>query len=297
MTSYSISVNFTDFTNFPKNINFAELFQECSKFADKGHPIACNNLGYLYQNGKGTPVNYDKAFNLYSTSVELGNSYAMINLGHMYNKGQGRESDHKMALKWYLASAEKHNSHGMYELAVMRQRLEDWTDALRIYKQSCDLGNSNAMVNLGILYQYGNSTIEKNEKLAVEYFNKSVNLGNAYAMNLLAHIYKDGNKVCKVDYNKSYELFKQSIEYGNDSAIQNLSELFLKSKDPRIPQRVNLCTSIITDLMNYADTFPESKVQLENIFSKCPDALLTLMADTFIEFWKQVNSKKQKVEN
>jgi TPR repeat protein len=275
------TVNFTEYTQLPENRD--ELFELCSGHAHVNNSIAQNNLGFLHETRK--EPDYETAYNMYKKSIESQNSFAMVNLGNMFNKGLGRDENHKKAMFWYRKSAELQNSFGMYELALMHQRLEEWSKAIELYTKSASYGNSNAMVNLGLLYQQGNG-VDKSESTAIGWYEQAISLGNAYAMNIMALLYKDGSDTTPVNLNKAYELFTRSINHGNENAIQNLGELYMKSKDQRI----------VNDLMMYYEKYPSVKTQFEFLLMMHPEAFISIATDTIYELWKLVNSKKLRID-
>ena len=54
---------------------------------------AQNNLGSLYQNGRGVPKDLGKASELYLKAADQGNAAAQNNLGVLYRSGQGVPKD------------------------------------------------------------------------------------------------------------------------------------------------------------------------------------------------------------
>jgi hypothetical protein len=60
------------------------LIDWLKKESDKGNTMAQNNLGVMYNNGKGVKKDYKEAFRLYKLSADQGNEYAQVNLGYMY---------------------------------------------------------------------------------------------------------------------------------------------------------------------------------------------------------------------
>jgi TPR repeat protein len=87
--------------------------------ADKGHPVAQNNLGILYLDGKGVKQNTSEALRYLSLSAASGSSLGQNNLGGLYREGKGVPRDYSKAAQWFSASAAQGNSAAMYNLGLM----------------------------------------------------------------------------------------------------------------------------------------------------------------------------------
>ena len=64
-------------------------------------PRACNNLGSLYQYGKGVAVDYPQAVALYRRACDEHDSVGCGNLGAMYAQGLGVGRDEKLAAELF----------------------------------------------------------------------------------------------------------------------------------------------------------------------------------------------------
>jgi hypothetical protein len=73
--------------------------------ARQGNPRAQAMLGFMYENGFGTPQAYDAAIDLYVGAAERGEPTAQYLLGLMYDKGHGVERDEVIAYKWLNLAA------------------------------------------------------------------------------------------------------------------------------------------------------------------------------------------------
>jgi TPR repeat protein len=70
-----------------------------------GHFLATNNLGAIYANGFGVPVDLAEARRLYEKAAAGGVALAMDNLGNFYRAGKGVPKDFAQAKLWYEKAA------------------------------------------------------------------------------------------------------------------------------------------------------------------------------------------------
>ena len=85
----------------------------------QGNPVAQNNLGIMYLDGKGVAQNTSEAIRYLSLSAAAGSSLGQNNLGGLYRDGKGVPRDFGKAGQWFAASASQGNSAGMYNLGLM----------------------------------------------------------------------------------------------------------------------------------------------------------------------------------
>ncbi|MGB0431025.1 MAG: tetratricopeptide repeat protein [Bacteroidia bacterium] len=95
--------------------------------------------------------------------------------------------------------------------------LEEQSKAIEFYTMSSDLDNSDAMVNLGSIYEE-KGNLEK----AKEYFEKAVALRNSLAMNRLGLLHYMAWK----NYQVAHKYFLEAIEMGRNEAKINLANLY-----------------------------------------------------------------------
>lgn len=89
-------------------------------------------------------------------------------------------------------------------------------EASRQYRQSAELNNTDAMIELAIAYELGKG-VEWQPDETLRLLEKSARLGNAEAMTLLAHSYYEGNLV-KYDETKAFRWFRKAADAGNPEA-------------------------------------------------------------------------------
>src|ERR1041385_8434903 len=87
--------------------------------AVQGNPVAQNNLGVMYLDGKGVPQNMSEAVRYLSLAAAAGSSLGQNNLGGLYREGKGVPRDYVLAARWFTASAGQGNAAAMYNLGLM----------------------------------------------------------------------------------------------------------------------------------------------------------------------------------
>ena len=75
--------------------------------AKQGNAKAQNNLGYMYDKGRGVPQDYAEAARWFRLAADQGNANAQNNLGAMYDRGWGVPQDDTEAVRWYSQAAEQ----------------------------------------------------------------------------------------------------------------------------------------------------------------------------------------------
>jgi len=115
-----------------------KAFEGYKAKAEKGDPVAQNNLGNCYDNGKGVAKDEMQAVSWYRKAADQGDAFAQYNLGVCYANGEGVPKDEMQAVSWY--------------------------------RKAADQGDAFAQSNLGFAYHYGHGVI-KNEIEAYAFYN------------------------------------------------------------------------------------------------------------------------------
>ncbi len=86
--------------------DFAAALAEFRPLAEAGHPKAQNNLGIMYQYGRGIARDLAEARRWYRKAAEQGLAEAHYNLGVLYMEGEGGTREVVQAYLWLSLAAE-----------------------------------------------------------------------------------------------------------------------------------------------------------------------------------------------
>ena len=105
--------------------------------ADQGDARAQNNLGLMYQTGRGVPQDYGAAAQWFQRAAERGHVGAQSSLGNFYAAGRGVAQDDVLALMWLsLASVRGHNmAFASRNIVIQRMAPADVSAAQRLARE------------------------------------------------------------------------------------------------------------------------------------------------------------------
>lgn len=116
-------------------------------------------LGYIYECGRGVPLDYSKAAENYLAAALHGDAGAENNLGGLYQYGRGFPKDINLAFKWYSAAAQHGNATGQYNLGTFYHlgyaTPPDMVRAAGWFRASAEQGFARAQAELAVFYFRG----------------------------------------------------------------------------------------------------------------------------------------------
>ena len=116
-------------------------------------------LGYMYEKGIDTDVDYSKAIEMYDKAIDRGNPYASARKAWLYVKGRGVDEDYEKALGLVQLAAKYNNPFGLGVLGFMYQKglgiNQDFDKAVELYKRGAEQRSAFAMFRLGKMYEKG----------------------------------------------------------------------------------------------------------------------------------------------
>jgi TPR repeat protein len=148
---------------YDKDSNYGQSMKFYRQAVDMDYSAASANLGYAYEFGVGTAVDYAKAFDLYNKVLKKGDCTVCLNLGTMYDNGYGVNTDYQKAIELYNRSIDSNVNKGQ------------------------------AYANLAYMYYEGQG-VDKDPQKALDLFKKSVaEGGSGDAFYGMARVYDDSH--------------------------------------------------------------------------------------------------------
>jgi TPR repeat protein len=200
--------------------DYVEAVNWYRKAAEKGNPYGQYRLGWAYENAHGVKQDLAEALNWYRKSAAQGDADAQNSLGDMYDSGKGVKQDYAEAVNWYRKSAEQGNAYAQYRLgwayANGQGVKQDQAEALNWYRKSAEQGYVNSQYNLGDAY-YNGTGAKQDYVEAINYYRKAAEQGNASAQNNLGFMYANGQGV-KQDPVEAVKWYRKAVEQGHVTA-------------------------------------------------------------------------------
>lgn len=160
--------------------------------------------------------------------LKSGHPKAQGLLGNLSFYGNGEvKKDYKEALKWYSKGMENGDVNSWHQIAYAYFHgfgvEKDDDKAVEMMKDLAELGVAASQYMLGYIYE--NSSIVKNCKEAVRWYEKAVKQNHLYAIYSLGVCYDDGRGV-EQNYRKAVELYEKGANMGDESCQNCLSRMY-----------------------------------------------------------------------
>lgn len=166
-------------------------FDSLLERANRGDPIAQNNLGVFYLKGRGTVRDYREALRWFDAAAAAGLPSAMHNLGVMHLRGHGLAPDSAAAADWFLKAAELGDMDAQFYLARLLYQGDgiptDLPAAREWFGRAADQGLPPARFNLALMLLRGQGGVP-DEGRALHYL-EALEGNNEEARLLIAQIH------------------------------------------------------------------------------------------------------------
>jgi len=121
--------------------------------------FAAHNLGVTYRDGTSVPHDYAQSLVYFRKAASLGYSQSLVDIGFAYDKGYGVDVDYAEALRWYRAAAEQAVPEAFNNLGDLYEKgqgvTRDYRQALSWYRKAEAQGFTLAYVNIAHLADAG----------------------------------------------------------------------------------------------------------------------------------------------
>lgn len=187
--------------------NYTEALNWYKKAAENGSSDAQSELGFMYMNGEGTPVNKSEGAKWLLKASENGDFLAQRALGFMYKNGDGVPQNISESNKW-LGKA----SSQFYEAGKNNMKTNGQV-ALQFFSWVYEMGqlpyNVWSLFHIGEIYYYAEGGVHTDFQEAAKYFKAASDMGNQVAMYYMGICYETGNGVPK-DSNMAKQYYSKS---------------------------------------------------------------------------------------
>jgi TPR repeat protein len=151
-----------------------------------------------------------------------------LQLGRGYEKAKRYDDAHR----WYAKAAELGNAQAMHNLgfqyATGQGAQRDYAEARKWFSKAAELGNAAAMFHLGQLYENG-AGVHRDYGEARRWFAQAADRGIPLAMIYLGELYANGLGVPR-DYNEARLWYRKAALLGSAPAMYNLGLLHEKGR-------------------------------------------------------------------
>jgi len=212
--------------------DYSEAFHWFSETADKNNPEGLLQLGKCHHYGLGTTRNLAKAAECYRRAAELTNYVAMKSLGYLLMNGLGVQKDTDAAKRWFMRAAkEGNNRRAMYNLGVLC--FTNVSEAFQWFKQSAELGDGLACLQLANFYYRGWGVVQTNLDAFRFWQGRAALLGSTAAQYAMGDAYRTGNGVSR-DVENSLAWYRKAAAKSHPAALYDLALHYLADKTNRL---------------------------------------------------------------
>lgn len=176
--------------------NFKLAFENYNRAGKLGSKAANMSLAKCHCNGQGTGIDYKKAFDYYLKNVDT-NGEAAFQIGFSYEQGRGTTRDLKLSVKYYTKAVQLGNAGAMLNLGncyangsgIKRNDKE----AVRLFSDAANQGLKLANFSLAQVYYFGVG-VARDRLKAVDFLDKCDLKDHPFVMALQVMIKHDIEK-------------------------------------------------------------------------------------------------------
>ncbi len=207
----------------------AQAFGLVRRAAVWGNAHAQLDLGRRYEHGEGTRIDADAALTWYrkaaitGSGTVRGRARAEVGLAHYFGFGTARDAGE--AYQWFEAASNDNNVLGHFYVAYLSGRGEGTDEnqqrAVEYFLKAAELGDTDAMTNLGHRYLNGSGT-KKNARTAERWFKRAIEAGDPDGHCGLGDLHYYGEGGYRQSYKKAAAIYTRGADKGRAGCQFNL---------------------------------------------------------------------------
>ena len=209
--------------------NYAEAIPAFIQAAEAGNGEAMGCLGYMYLKGRGmNPQPATGIAWLRQAARGERDPHGMYALAMAYLNGEGVDAAEHLAEDWLLKAAQERSyPEAMRSLGSFYQhKMNDssYQKALMWYGKAVKAGSVDAMVDLGMMYEFGRG-IRPDKAAALTWYRSAAHAGSARGMFAVGQSYHKGAGVAR-DYKEAMVWYRKAACRGSAEAMNSVGVLY-----------------------------------------------------------------------
>jgi TPR repeat protein len=205
-------------------------------------PDCLGRLAEAYHTGNGTPKDNEKALLLARQSASMNSAFGQLMMGYLFEAGlAGEPSDDVKAFNWYMLAAEQNHPEALNTVGKCYFNGDgvqlDKRKAFEYFQRSANLKYSDALVNLGRMYEFDLAPIAdadlfdhtrpaRNAQFAFKCFLEAAELDDPRGCLNAAICYQKGLLGGRPQYFSAWQMFKKGAALGDVLCMVNVAKLY-----------------------------------------------------------------------
>ena len=207
---------------------YEEMFFWLGEAAKKSHVQAEYRLGYCYEIGLGTEIDYGFAESWYLRAARKGDREALFRLAYLYHRNLCSSPDQGTALRYFRRAANQGHLEALTFLAEYYEKgivvFRNYEKAFRFYKKAAEGGLPAAQFCLGQMFQFGMG-VKKSESEGALWISRAAEQGFVPALYLKSLICLKGlgepRSICDACM---WFLLGKKLDTGLSPALDNMKK-------------------------------------------------------------------------
>jgi TPR repeat protein len=186
---------------------------------EQGNVQIQNDLEWKHKPGRGNRQSYDQAMQEWIGKLAESKRVQEQNCQDIHQQNHNIRTGKKMTEQ---GDADVQFNLGLlYEKGLGAQ--QNYSEALKCYKNAAEQGHADGQNNLGCLYRDGLG-VQKNHSEAVKWLRKAAEQGHAEGQNNLGYMYQHGLGVLQ-NYDEALKWYRKAAAQGHAQAQNNLEQM------------------------------------------------------------------------